>query len=160
VNLDLNDWLLALHLLAAFCLIGAEVAFGTMIVALWRSDSPSRIASTMPLARIGTVFVTLGSLGTLIFGVWLAIKLDAYQVTDGWVLAALVLWAAAMGIGQHAGQFYAAGGDRAGELAAEGAASSPELAERFGPSRAFWLHLVSNALIVLLLVDMIWKPGA
>ena len=40
---SLNDWILALHLLAAFALVAAEVLFTILIVALWRSDSPSRI---------------------------------------------------------------------------------------------------------------------
>ena len=34
------------------------------------------------------------------------------------------------------------------------------IGDTFGPSRAFKLHLVSNVAIVLLAIDMIWKPGA
>ena len=158
--MELNDWLLALHLLAAFALIAAEVAFATMIAALWRSDSPSRVSSTMPLARVGVVLVGVGSAGTVIFGVWLAISLDAYQVWDSWVLAALVLWAISGYLGQKAGEGYVAGGELAAELSADGTTSSAELAERFGASRAFWLHLATSAVIVLILADMIWKPGA
>jgi hypothetical protein len=29
-----------------------------------------------------------------------------------------------------------------------------------GTSRAFWTHWLSFVVIVLILVDMIWKPGA
>ena len=158
--MELNDWIIALHLLAAFALIAAEVAFATMIVALWRSDSPSRVATTMPLARVGVVLVAIGTAGTVIFGVWLAISLDAYQVWDGWVLAALVLWAVSGFTGQKAGEHYDAGGEMAQKLAAEGTTSSPQLAEYFGTSRAFWLHVATNVMIVLLLIDMVWKPGA
>jgi hypothetical protein len=158
--LELNDWILALHLLTAVALIAAEVVFGTMIAALWRSDSPSRVASTTPLARIGVVLIAIGTAGTVIFGVWLAISIDRYDLWDGWVLAALVLWAASSYLGQKVGEHYAAGGELAEKLVAEGTTSSPELAETFGVTRAFWLHVVSNALIVLILIDMIWKPGA
>jgi len=157
---DLNDWILALHLISAFALIAAEVAFSIMVVALWRSDSPSRVASTMSLARVGAVLVMLGITGTIVFGVWLAISLDAYQLWDGWVIAALVLWALGGYLGQQSGVAYQAGGELAQKLAAEGTTQSPELAVTFGPSRAFWLHLATLVVVVLIVVDMIWKPGA
>ena len=158
--MELNDWILALHLLAAFALIAAEVAFSIMIAALWRSDSPSRVASTMPLARVGVMLVMIGMAGTILFGIWLAISLDAYQLWDGWVIAALVLWALGGYFGQESGKGYQAGGELAEKLAAEGTTSSPELAATFGTSRAFWLHIATVAVVVLIVIDMIWKPGA
>ena len=158
--MDLNDWILALHLLSAVALVAAEVIFSIMIVGLWRSDDPARIASTTPLARIGAVLVIAGMAGTVVFGLWLAISLDRYQPWDGWVIAAVVLWAIGGLLGQLSGAGYAAGGQRAQELAAAGTTSSPELAETFGASRVFWLHWATVAVVVLLILDMIWKPGA
>ena len=69
-------------------LIGAVTMFSVMIAALWRTDDPAAVTSFMRVGLIGNVLVTVGSLGTVIFGVWLAISLDAYQLWDGWVLAA------------------------------------------------------------------------
>ncbi len=158
--MSLNDWILALHLLAAFALVAAEVLFTILIVALWRSDSPSRIASTMRISLLGTRLVMFGFAGTIVFGVWLAISLDAYQLWDGWVIAALVLWAVAGWLGDQSGKAYAAAGTLAEERAAAGDAPSPELATTFGTSRTFWLHTASFVVILLILVDMIWKPGA
>ena len=158
--MELNDWILALHLLAAFALIAAEVAFSIMIAALWRSDSPSNVASTMRLAQVGVMLVMVGMAGTVVFGVWLAISLDAYQLWDGWVIAALVLWALGGYLGQESGKGYQAGGELAEKLVADGTTSSPELAGTFGTSRAFWLHVATVAVVVLIVIDMIWKPGA
>ncbi len=158
--MSLNDWILALHLLAAVALVAAEVMFTVMIAALWRSDSPSKVASTMPLARIAAVLVIAGITGTIVFGVWLAISREEYQLWDGWVIAALVLWALGGYLGQKSGEGYQASGELGAKLAAEGTTTSPELAERFGPSRAFWLHNATLLVVVLILVDMIWKPGA
>jgi len=76
------------------------------------------------------------------------------------VIAALVLWAIGGFVGQQSGQGYQAGGELAEKLAAEGTTSSPELAEIFGTSRAFWFHIATGVVVVLILVDMIWKPGA
>lgn len=158
--MELNDWILAFHLLAAFALIGAEVVFTTMVVALWRSDSPTRVASTMFLARAGAAMIIVGTAGTVIFGVWLAIGLDAYKLWDGWVIVALVLWALGGYLGQKAGEGYTAGGELAEKLVAEGQTSSAELANEFGASRAFWFHIATMSVVALLLIDMIWKPGA
>ena len=158
--MELNDWILALHLLSAVALVAALVIFSIMIVALWHSDDAARVASTMPLARIGTVLVMIGMAGTVVFGVWLAVSLDEYQLWDGWIIAALVLWLIGGILGQQSGAAYAEGGRRAGELAAGGTTSSPELAETFGASRAFWFHCATVAVVLLIIVDMIWKPGA
>ena len=158
--MSLNDWILALHLLSAVALIGAEVVFTIMVVSLWRSSNAQRIASTMPLARVGTALVMIGITGTIVFGVWLAISLDRYQLWDGWIIAALVLWAIGGYTGQKAGEGYAAGGQRAAELTAQGTTSSPELAETFGASRAFWFHIATLLVVLLIVIDMIWKPGA
>jgi uncharacterized membrane protein len=158
--LSLDDWILALHLLAAFALIAAEVAFTIMIAALWRTDNPSKVAATMPLARVGTVLVIVGIAGTVVFGVWLAISVDRYALWDGWVIAALVLWAIGAFVGQKSGESYQAGGELGQKLVAEGTTSSPALAETFGASRGFWLHLAMLLIVLLIVVDMIWKPGA
>lgn len=158
--MSLDDWILALHLLSAVALVAAEVIFTIMIAALWRSDSPPRVASTMPLARTGVVLVMAGLAGTIVFGVWLAVSRDEYQLWDGWVIAALVLWALGAFLGQQSGAAYQAGGELAEKLLAEGKTTSPELAQTFGASRAFWLHSATLAVVVLVILDMIWKPGA
>ncbi|HXQ86609.1 MAG TPA: hypothetical protein VN746_08035 [Gaiella sp.] len=158
--MELNDWILSLHVLSAFALVGAMVIFWIMIVALWGTDSTSRVASLMRVSQIGTVLVSVGSLGTIIFGVWLAISLDAYQVWDGWVIAAIVLWAVAVELGRRAGKLYGGAGMEAERLSAAGTETSPVVAETFGASRAVQFHAASSLLVLLILIDMIWKPGA
>lgn len=158
--MDLNDWILAFHLISAAALVGAEVMFGVMIAFLWRTDSTTKVDAFMPVSRVATALVMAGTAGTIVFGVWLAISLDAYQLWDGWIIAALVLWAIASFTGQQAGNAYGGTALEASKLAGAGTPTSPAVAETFGPSRAFQLHLVSNAAILLLILDMIWKPGA
>ena len=155
--MDLNDWILSLHVLSAFALVGAMVIFWIMIVALWGTDSTSRVASLMRVSQIGTVLVSVGSLGTIIFGVWLAISLDAYQLWDGWVIAALVLWAVGTALGQRSGEEYNAAAVQAQD---DLKAGRPSSLPAYGASRAFWLHVGVVVVILLILIDMIWKPGA
>ena len=159
--MDLNDWILSLHVLSAFALVGAMVIFWIMIVALWGTDSTSRVASLMRVSQIGTVLVSVGSLGTIIFGVWLAISLDAYQVWDGWVIAAIVLWAIAMGTGQRAGAAYDAGMKKAEQLKASGQTGpSSELLAMNRTRPGVLMSALSTVAVALVLLDMIWKPGA
>src|SRR6476646_6935019 len=101
-------------------MVGAMVIFWIMIVALWGTDSTSRVASLMRVSQVGTVLVAVGSLGTIVFGVWLAISVDAVQLWDGWVIAAIVLWAIGVELGRRAGQGYGTAGMEAGRLAAAG----------------------------------------
>jgi uncharacterized membrane protein len=157
---ELNDWILALHLLSAVALIGAQVVMTTALVSVWRSDDPARIATAGSVARVGVPLVMIGSTGTLVFGVWLAISLDRYELWDGWIIAALVLWAIGGYLGSTAGQAYGESFGRAGGLAAEGTTSSPELATTFGATRVFWMHAASVLVAFAILVLMIWKPGA
>ena len=83
-----------------------------------------------------------GGIGTLIFGVWLALYVEGYELWDGWIIAAIVLWAAAAETGRRS---HAA-------LTAGGAAVATVTSNRW--------HWIRAALVVLLLADMIWKPGA
>jgi hypothetical protein len=157
---ELNDWILSLHVLSAFALVGAMVIFWIMIVALWGTDSTSRVASLMRVSKVGSILVAVGSLGTIVFGVWLAISLDAYEIWDGWVIAAIILWALAVELGRRAGKLYGDAGTEAERLSAAGTETSPVVAETFGASRAVQFHAASSVLVLLLLIDMIWKPGA
>ena len=159
--MDLHDWLLFLHVLAAFLLVGAEVLFSFLISALWKTDLPSDIARVSGISRVGLALVGVGAVGTLVFGVILAFEAASYAIWDGWIIAALVLWLAFNEIGRRTGKAYDAVGKRAADLVQEGRdAPNPELGAAFRSSKALGLHLVSLAVVILFLLDMTFKPGA
>jgi hypothetical protein len=72
--------------------------------------------------------------------VWLALYLDEYEIWDGWIIGALVLWLVTTGLGDSLRR----------QLAG---------AERF-ESRAALLHWLRTLGVIGLLVLMVWKPGA
>jgi hypothetical protein len=130
------DWLLFFHLLAAFLLAVTAVTY-------------SAVALGAP-ASGRTLFVAdrcwdVGGLGTLILGVWLALYLDQYEIWDGWIIGALVLWLVATGLGDGVRRRVQAT-DPAGAMASE-------------PGAAL-LHWLRTLAVLGLLVLMIWKPGA
>jgi len=159
--MNLDDWLLALHLLSAFALVGAITIFSIGFVVLRCAETPGRVLALEPALKMGKVAVTVGVVGTIVFGVWLAISLEAYQVWDLWVILALVGWAAATELGRRSGNAIGAAFGRAEQLAAEGKdGPDAELAATVRSSQAQTLHWASTAITLLVLVDMIWKPGA
>jgi len=123
------DWLLFLHLLAAFLLAVTIVMYSA--VALGATTSPRMIF-------VADRCWDVGGLGTLIFGIWLALNLDQYDFFDGWILLAIFLWFVATGLGQSVQRRI--GGDDIRSVIA--------------------LHWIRTIVVIGLLVTMIWKPGA
>jgi hypothetical protein len=157
-----TDWLLFLHIGSAFALVAAFTTFWSIAIAARNVARPVDSLRYFRIARPANILVVVGTLGTLIFGIWLAIDLDRYQVWDGWVLAAIVLWAISAGTGQRGGQTYGEAAKLAGRLDAENRGTEPstELQALLQDRRAMWLNIVSSITVLLILIDMIYKPGA
>ena len=155
------DWLLALHILSAAALVAAEVLYSVLVFGGRGLDRPSDVARYFRLARVGDVLMPVGSIGVLVFGIWLAIDADAYQVWDGWVIAAIVLWMIFGAIGPRLGKIFNAARDRAKALLAEGHDEpSAELNAMLRSQTGLILHLTTIVLVVLFFIVMIYKPGA
>jgi hypothetical protein len=133
----LDKGLLFLHVLSAFALVAATVVFTTLLAVGPRPEF-------LRLSWIGSRLWDVGGLGTLVFGVWLAIDLDNYDILDGWILAALVLWFIAAGAGARVNVAYRSLRDDGEPL----------------PGNARTLQLVLILGTLALLLDMIFKPGA
>jgi hypothetical protein len=153
--------LLALHLLSAFALGASIVLFWFLIVASRNVDTPGPTVAMGPVADVGTKVVRAGGIGTLVFGIWLAIRLDHIQVWSGWIIAALVLLVIAVVAGSRSGVEFERAMKKAEELeAARQTGPSPELLALNRTSRGLWLHTITTIAVFLILIDMIWKPGA
>lgn len=140
------DWLLFLHVLSAFFLVGALAFFWALVLGTRSGRSELTGSSSLSLARPATIAVTVGIAGTLIFGLWLAIYLDEYHPWDGWIIGSIVLWAIGTGAGERSGRALTPAGD---------AFPSPEARRR-----GIMFHAVASVAAILVLVMMIWKPGA
>jgi len=155
------DWLLFLHVLSGFALVAALVLYTVLIAAAWRKDVPADVARLFRISRVGDVLIVAGSIGVLVFGIWLAIDVDGYEVWDGWVIAALVLWFVLGAVGSRTGKVYDSVRDRARTLVQEGSnAPSAELRAMVQDRRGLWLHIGGVLTVLLLFIDMIFKPGA
>jgi len=127
------EWLLLLHLIGAFAAMGSVVVFSVLMLGGVRVAGPQ-------LTYLGRRLWDVGGALTLIFGVWLALDVDGYGLLDGWILAALVLWAIAAGAGVRLGMAYSEGEPPSGSVVP--------------------MYAVMAVAVTALLVVMIYKPGA
>ena len=156
-----DDWLLALHVLSAFSLVAGMIVFWALIGAVRQIDTPAETLRLGPVAKVGNATVGAGMVGTIVFGVWLAFSRDGYEIWDAWIIAAIVLWAIGAAIGRNTGAEYMKGPKKAGELEQAGqTGANAELLAVNRTSRGVLFHALASAVVVLILIDMIWKPGA
>jgi uncharacterized membrane protein len=158
---SLDDWLLALHVLSAFSFVAGIVLFWVLIVAVRRTDTAEGTLRMQPVAKVGNATVGIGMGGTIVFGVWLAFSVGGYDIWDPWILAALVLWFVGAAVGRQTGEAFMAGPRKAMELREAGRLEpDAELLAINRTPQGLLLHAASSLIVLLILIDMIWKPGA
>jgi hypothetical protein len=156
-----DDWALALHVLSAFAYVGGVVLFWVLIVAVRKIDTPEGTIRMEPVVKVGNVAVGVGAVGTIVLGIWLAFSVGSYAIWDGWIIAALVLWAVSGALGQRTGVAYMRGMTKAKELDVAGQTGpNAELLALNRTTDGVVLHALVSAAALLLVLDMIFKPGA
>ena len=159
--MSFNQWALALHVLSAFAYVGGIVLFWVLVVAVRRVDTPEGTLRMEPIVKVGNAAVGIGATGTIVIGIYLAFALDSYAIWNGWIIAALVLWAISAEFGRRTGAAYMQGMEKAKELDAAGKAdANAELLALNRTSSGVVLHALTSLAVLLILLDMIFKPGA
>ncbi len=154
-----TDWLLMLHVAAAFCLVGGSTAAAILNVLAIRSERPSETAFLLKLIRYALPLIFAGVLGTLVFGLWLWHDLG-FAFGTGWIWAALIFWALASALGGQGGRHQERARELAERLAASGDASTDELRAILRDPVGLALSYGAGAATLAVLVLMIWKPGS
>ena len=132
------DTLLFLHVLGAF------IAFVTVVV--FSAYSLGMTASRGSFVLADWAWNVSGFL-LIVFGVWLALYVDGYELWDGWILGALALFAITAETGRRA---------RLAILSDFEGATHDDVS----PADVTLWHWLRTAAIVAILVLMVWKPGA
>ena len=159
--MSLDDWILVLHVLAAFAFVAGMVVFWMLIYAVRRTDTPDGTTRMEPIVKVGGAATGIGAGGTIIFGIWLAFSVGDYDIWDPWIIAALVLWAATGAVGGRTSKAYLQGMTKAQELQSAGQTGpNAELLALNRTQNGLVLHTIGSVLLLLILIDMIWKPGA
>ena len=132
----MTETLLFLHVLAAFFIVAGVVVYSAFVL----GGPVNRLARTT-----GEVLWGVGGLGTLVLGIWLALDIDGYEIWDGWIIAAILLWVLATGAGSGVSRSVQPRDDD----------SAVAL-----PTAVVAAHWARTLLVIALLVVMIYKPGA
>ena len=139
--MDLYDWLLFLHVLSAALAVGALTALWALVLSSRGAVPMLSPDSAMRFGRTAGIVVGIGMLGAIFFGVWLAIHIDGYKLWDGWILASIIIWAISGWAGGQAGKAFA--GDPVG-----------------GRQAGIRYQGINSVGLFIILILMIWKPGA
>jgi uncharacterized membrane protein len=157
---DRYHWLLALHMIGAFMVLGGAVMAGIFNFAALRRERPSEVVVLFRFARVAVVSVMAGMTVALAFGLWLVADLDFVGWSDAWVIIALVLWFVANALGGAGGGRDKRTRELAEQLAAGGDQPSAELRARLRDPLTLALSWGSGIVVIAILALMIWKPGA
>jgi hypothetical protein len=150
------QWMLALHLLAAFALGTSLVLFAVLVYVGRRLQTLDDTRVLFRIAPVGNVLVMAGSGLVLVLGLILAFDGQGLHIYDGWIIAAIVLFVALAFVGSRTGAYYSEVEKAAGS--GDPGAEADVLARLRAPTDAT-LHLATVALFLLIALDMIVKPG-
>jgi hypothetical protein len=149
-------WMLALHLLAVFAIAAALVLYAILVVSGRRMTTLEETRLLFRVAPIGAPLIGAGAGLGFVLGIVLALKSDRFEIWNGWIIAAIVLLALFGFIGGRTGTYYT----EIQKLAESGDSSAEaEVMARLRAPTGAVLHLVTIAIFVLILLDMIFKPG-
>jgi hypothetical protein len=151
------DWILSLHVLSAFAVAAALVLYSVLVFAGRRMTTLEQTRALFRLAPLGTLLILGGTTLVLIFGIVLSLDSDQFEIWDPWIIAAIVLWLALGGVGQRTGAYYSGVEARSRK---SDAGTESEVLAALRASQGYTLHLATVAVFLLLLLDMIFKPGA
>jgi len=156
-----QNWIFSLHLLTAATLVGGFVMSWIVVVALYSTTSADETLSFNRVATIANIAIVLGLPGTIALGIWLAILRPEFRPWDGWIIAAIILWAIATAAVLRSFAEYQEPVARSRELVAAGRrGASEELATLNRAFTGLLFRAAGSVAIVLIVIDMIYKPGA
>jgi len=154
-----NAWLLSIHLLAAFAVVGALTIYTVAFVAARRLDDVRPARALSRVVALGSVAFFVGAVGTIVFGLWLTFSVTGYSISQAWIIAAIVLWVVIGALsGRATGAYWRITRPLADGVAEPGQAADDGLATYRRPL-LLGFDLAAAAAAIAMLVIMIWKPG-
>jgi hypothetical protein len=159
--MSFENWIFSLHLLTAATLVGGLGMSWIIFVALRSADTADATLSLHRVAMVATGAIVAGLPGTIGLGIWLAILRPQLHPWHGWAIAAIVLWSIATAALFRAARDFAKPVRKARELIASGQTGpSAELVTLNRSTTGLMFRALASGAIVLIVIDMVYKPGA
>jgi uncharacterized membrane protein len=153
------QWLLMLHVTAAFFFVGGSVAAAILNTLAVRSERPSETAYLLRLVRVTLPVIGVGVAGTLVLGIWLWHE-QHFSLGAAWIWISLVLWVLANALGGIGGRHQEKTRKLAERLAAAGDATTDELRALLRDRKGNAISWLAGLATLGILVLMIWRPGS
>ena len=142
------------HLVAAMTWLGGDVMIQLFYLRA-RAAGPDAVATfTKSVEWIGLRIINPTALLVVIFGVLLVIEVDGYEFSQFWISAALLMFLASAVTGAA---FLGPESGRIGKLMEERGNADPEVQSRV--ARILFVSRIELVLLVLIVLDMVVKPG-
>jgi uncharacterized membrane protein len=154
-NVHVYDTLRFLHIVAAIFWIGSGVFVQYRGTKLRRSGTPEQTANLAREVADSTPWFIISSITVLIFGVSMVLYTPAYTFTDTWILLGLIGYAATFVTGNF---FIRPTVEKLAAVAASEGPASP--ATQALIARLFAISRVDQVVLLLVVADMVFKPGA
>jgi uncharacterized membrane protein len=149
------DTLKFFHVLAAITWVGSAIYAQALATKVMSEGDPARLAKTASdIGDLGKRLITPAAITVLVFGIWM-VAVGPWSLSDTWVVLGLV--GIAITIATGAG-FLGPESERLGKLGAERDPSDPEIQRRI--KRIFAVSRVDLVVLILVVADMVFKPGS
>jgi uncharacterized membrane protein len=150
-------WLLFGHLVGAFLFIGGATSATVLRIAAMRRRRPGEIALLLRTARLAIPPIAAGLVLVLVFGFWLAARLDV-ALGSTWLTLTFVLLGWIIVVGGLTGRQDRHTRELAERLARESDEPSPELDARLREPVNLALTASLLAASIAIVALMVWKP--
>lgn len=148
------EFLLFGHLLAVIAWVGGDLML-QMVYLRAKAAGPAQVVQfAKDVEWIGLRVLNPAALLVVIFGVLLVIEVEAYEFSQFWISAGLAMFLASAITGAA---FLGPESGRIGKLAGERSSNDPEVQSRI--ARVAMISRIEFALLVLIVLDMVIKPG-
>lgn len=146
------------HLIGVI-LFFAGVAIATVVVSAAKSrEKPSEVALILSIARYGAIFLGAGGVILLLAGFYLSGKIEGFG--QRWLEISILLFIVSLVLGYLGGRRARSTREYAVGLADRGEGDAQTLRTMLENRATAWLYWLSALLAVVVLVLMIWQPGA
>ncbi|MCL5973390.1 MAG: DUF2269 family protein [Actinobacteria bacterium] len=142
------------HIIGAMTVVAGVIFAGGVLVRARRAETALEVAVYLSLAPLAVVMVVAGSVIVGVCGFWLVV-VGGFGFGSGWVIAAILLYVAVLGLGALGGK-----APKRARLAARELGSdpiTPELRLLLWDRRSRWYNDVALALMVVLVWLMVFK---
>jgi len=156
-NTHVYDTLLFFHILAAITWLGSAIYAQVLVTRTLREQDPQHLGYVArDIGELGLRVITPASITVIVFAVAMVAYSPVWNFTDTWVLIGLAGYAATLVTGAG---FLGPESGRLGKLAAEGhTPDEPEMNRRI--RRIVMISRVDLVVLILVVADMVFKPGA